>query len=322
MASIFYLPEQFDLIESIRSLLRENVHPDLDVRPVEIDPKYGKDSDKDMHKRCREYVDFLRASLVTSDPFAVVIKNDLETWWCYMGLINSVAAPTGYCFELKNSEMTALFPALVLMNRIVMLPEQFDGAVNKHPRTFLSLTRPLNFSGLELVDYSSKLETRLAIGRIADQFRGELRSIIHRQKFVRRLHSPDYDELSSIVKEKASILRLHDIPSSEIRIDARVEGRAVEGTPSPISVLVTNLGVRTLKNVRVRVRAPKNALTSSVSVMASLEPPDAIKVDFEIIAKVAPLCPLEIFVDLGEAPLEMPTFPIPVFVEVDRPSSS
>ena len=315
MAIIFYLPDQLNLSETIRSLLRQRIHADLEVSLVAIDPNYRESSEEHEHRRCREFIDFLRASLIASDPFAVVVKNDLETQWCYLGKINSAPDRAGYCFELKHKEMTALFPALVLMNRIVMLPEEFDGKLNKHPKKFLSLTRPLDFAGLELVDYRSDSEVRLAIDRVAEQFRRELKSVIHRQKLVRRLSAPDYEELAGLVKEKVAVLKAYEC-SPEVILTSHVKGRAVEGIPSRISVEVVNEGTRSLQNVRIRVRGPKGALASSVSKMVDLLPKAAVTVEFDLTPAVCPGCPLEVLTDLGDVPLEMPTFPIPIFVEV------
>lgn len=317
MPTIFHLPSQKELVEAIRSRLKQNIGHGLEVQRVEIDPKYSTSSTEEMHQRCRDFVEYMRVSLVTTDPFAVVIKNDLETQWCYMGRVNSVLHRGGYCFELKSIEMTSLFPALVLMNRVVMMPEEFDRKINRHPRAFLSLTRPLDLGGLELVDYHSDRELNLAIDRVSEQFRRELRSLIHRQKLVRRLFSPDYEELARLLREDVSILEPHESPSLDVDLVAQVQGRAIEGTPSQVSIEISNRRSRELRNVRIRVRGPKGAFVSAVTGTADLLPPDVMRIDFELIAGTAPCCPLEVFIDLGETPLEMPTFPITLFVEVD-----
>ncbi|MFZ2631962.1 MAG: hypothetical protein WA081_14865 [Desulfosalsimonadaceae bacterium] len=315
-ARIFILQGQNALAKEISSLLRDEIHRDIDVEYVEIDPKYNRSSDWNMHRHCRDYLQLLRTSFVASHTFDVVIKNDWETKWCYLGL-GYAGEFGGYCFELKHMQMTALFPALAVMDRIVMLPEEFFLNLDVHPRTFLSLARPLDLGGIELVDYHAAGTIKQAVHRVAIQLRREWRGLCHRQMAIRRLFKPDFVELGRLLKVDPVILESNNLFSPEVRLGASiVEGEAVEGTLSRVVLELRNYGGRALRNIRVRVRAPIKAMASPVSEMLDLLPPQTLRIELNLTPRVTPCCPLEVFVDHGDEPQDIPSFPITVLVDV------
>ncbi len=83
----------------------------------------------------------------TSNSFDVLIKNHLATDVYYLGNSYSYSGNDGYCFELKHEHMTALFPAVVIMNRIIMLPEAFSHKIDANLRAFFSLATTSEFMG-------------------------------------------------------------------------------------------------------------------------------------------------------------------------------
>jgi hypothetical protein len=312
--TLFILQGQLALAKKISTLLRDEIHRDIEIQTVDIDPKYDRHSGLDMDKRCRAYLSFLRASFMTSDPFEVVVMNDRESHWCYLGNLPEYA---DYCFELKHVQMTALFPAVAIMGRIVMLPEDFTQCLDVYPRTFLSLARPLDLGGVELVDYTTEGTIRHAVHRVALRLKQEWKNLCHRHMEFRRLLKPDFDELSRLLKVDAAILESNISFSPDVTLTASVvEGKAIEGTRSRVVIELRNEGGRALRNIRVRVRAPFSVMASSFSCVLDLVPPKGTRLELELTPKVAPCCPVELFIDLGDDPLDLPSFPIPVLIDV------
>jgi hypothetical protein len=313
---IFILEGQIALAKSISSMFRDEIHRDIDVEYVEIDPKYNRDSDLQMHYQCRDYIRLLRTSFIVSNLFDIVVKNDWETQWCYFGL-GYAGDFGGYCFELKHMQMTALFPAVAIMDRIVMLPEEFHTRLSAHPRTFLSMARPLELGGIELVEYQAAGALKQAVQRVAAQLRREWRGLCHRQMAIRQLFKPDFEELSRLLKVDFGILESNKLFSPDISLGASVvAGKAIEGTLSHITLELRNSGDRALRNVHVRVKAPIGTLVSPFSKMVDLLPPQAASIEIELTPSIAPCCPLEVFVDYEDEPLDMQSVQIPVLVDV------
>ena len=317
-ADIFYLTGQKKIAKIIDSLLRVEVYRDIEVSYIEIDPKYNKNSPRKMHERCREYLRLLKSSLLTSDPFDVIVKNDSETHWCYLGIDN--AGTGGYCFELNHMHMPALFPAVAILERIVMMPEDFHEKLSAHPRTLLSLSRPLDLGGVELFDYRTQTSISHSVQRVSTQIKHELRNLCYRHMSVRRILKPDFEELSYLLKVDSLMLESEDLFLPDVRIEVSIlESQAVVSVPSTIVLGVRNEGGRVLKDVRVRVRAPHNALSTTVSQMIDIIPPDTTKIKLEVTPIVAPCCPLEIFFDQFTDPTRLPSMPIPVLINVTDP---
>jgi hypothetical protein len=326
-AHVFILQGQKQsLYKEIKLLLEDEFCRSIEIECIEIDPKYGRRSSDAMHKSCRDYLNFLRASFVViSNSFEIIIKNDQETDWYYLGYSYSTP-PYGYCFELKHMQMTSLFPAVAIMERIVMLPEEFYQNTDVHPRTFLSLPRPLNFSGVELVDYHDKGTIKHAVSRVAAQFKQEWKNLCHRHMGIHGLFKPNFEELSRLLHVDSLLLESSSLFSSDVNLKVSVvEGQAVEGTLSHVVLEISNKeeeeggnkkGGRALKNIRIRVRAPSGALASPVSEMCDLLPPEPARLELKLTPKTAPICPLEVFIDMGDDPSAIPSFPIPVHVEV------
>jgi hypothetical protein len=198
-----------------------------------------------------------------------------------------------------------------------MLPEEFHTNLDVHPRTFLSLARPLDLGGVELVDYHVDAALRHAVHRVAAQLKREWKNLCHRHMAIRQLFKPDYDELSRLLKIDALILQSTNLFAPDVRLDASiVEGQAVEGVLSRVVLEVRNEGGRALRDIRIRVRAPLNVLTPGVSTMSDLLPPQTVRLELRLTPKTAPCCPLEVFIDHGDDPLDIPSFPIPLLVDV------
>ncbi|MBY5904168.1 hypothetical protein HFO88_28090 [Rhizobium leguminosarum] len=311
---IFIIEGQSELGKEVGSLLRQEIHRDIEIQIIEISRTYDHRSGKEMDQQCRAYLRLLRASLIASSPFEIVVKNDWDTHWCYLGNLSEFG---DNCFELRHNQMAALFPAVAIMGRIVMLSEEFHRKLDVHPRTFLSMARPLDLGGVELVDFCDSRSLRHAVSRVSAQLKWEWKNLCHRQMGIRGLFAPDYDELSRLLNVDAVILEANAEPTPEVRLEAAVvNGEAVEGATSLIALEVRNVGSRALKAIRVRVRAPDGALASPVSIIADLVPPQPIRIELELTPRVAPCCPLEVFIDHGRDPWEVPSYPIPVLVEV------
>ncbi len=313
-AHVFILQGQDALFKEIKALLEDEIYRNIEVERMEIDPKYGQSSGSVMHERCRMYLHLLRASFVASNPFEVVVKNDRETHWCYLGY---QAEFGGYCFELKHMQMTALFPAVGIMDRLVMLPEEFHRNLDVYPRTFLSLPKPLNLGGVELVDFHVEGTVKHAVNRVAVQLKREWKNLCHRHMGVHRLFKPDYEELSRLLNVDSLFLKSSNVFSPDVRLDVSVvPGKVVEDALSRVVLELRNEGGRPLRNIRIRVRAPSGALASPVSQTCDLLPPEPVRLELELTPKAAPCCPLEVFIDQGDDPSEIPSYPISVPVDV------
>jgi hypothetical protein len=315
-ASIFFLTGQEDIAGELDALLRNEIHPNIDIRKIEIDPKYGQKSPGPMHENCGLYLQLLRASFVTSDAFEIVLNNDWQTSWCYFG--HSATTRGTYCFELRHMDMTSLFPAVSMMRRIVMLPASFHDAVSVHPREFLSLARPLDLGGVELVDFRRSETIRHAIGRVAAQIRREWKNLCHRHIGIRGLLKPDFAELAKLLKVSERILASNVSFSSDVRLVPSFSGEALENAPSNIVLELRNHGSRVLRSIRVRVRAPRTVMKPFISDITDLIPPTPLYFPLQLTPKTAPFCPLEVFVDHGDDPLDVPPQPMPLLVPVQR----
>ena len=179
------------------------------------------------------------------------------------------------------------------------------------------MPRPLDLGGVELVDYRIKGVLKHAIHRVGLQLKREWKNLCHRHMGIRGLFKPDFQELGNLLNVDAEFLEANSLYAEDIRLEAAiVEGRALENSPSRVVLELRNPGGRPLKNIRVRVRAPGTTLKSPISQIRDLVPPETVRVDLDITPRTAPCCPLEVFIDLGDDPLEIPSFPIPVAIPV------
>jgi hypothetical protein len=317
-ADIYYLRGQLNVAKAVAGLFREVLYKNVDVQYFEIDARYSRNSSSTMHELCRNYLRLLRASFLTSDPFAIVIRNDRETQWCYLGDDNQ--SPSGYCFELNHMNMPSLFPAVALLDRIVMLPEEIHAGLRAHPRTLLSLARPLEIGGVDLVDYSTESGRTQSVQRVAKQIKLELRSLCYRHMAVHGLYTPDFEELGRLLNVDSLMLESGDLFLPDVQLEVSVEkSRALVGAPSTVVLAIRNVGGRPLRNVRVRVRAPHNALTMPVSEILDIIPPNTARLEVGLCPVIAPYCPLELLFSHGDDPTLIPSMPIPVSIEVADP---
>jgi hypothetical protein len=315
-AYVFVLEGQSDIYKEISTHLRNRIYNGIDIHRVDIDPNYSIHSRPQVHESCRQYLKFLRASLLTSGHFEVVVKDKRDTHWCYLGY---TAIAGSYCFELKHEQLSALFPAVAILDRIVLLPAKFTRNLDVHPRSFLSLPRPLAVGGVELVDFHAKGALSHAFERVDGQLRRECLGLCHRHMSVRHLLVPDFEELGLLLNVDPAFLESKNTVANDVRLDVSVvEGGSgpVEGQTGRITLELRNVGGRALRNIRVQVQGPANVLKPALAEICNLLPPEAVRLEVEMTPPTAPCCPLEVFVDQGDDPTAVPAGPIPVLVNV------
>ena len=101
------------------------------------------------HEHCKKYLNALKASMVKIDDFGIVVT-DNEGNWKYMGYgrTESGNVRNGYghrkggnILQLFRTSMASTLPAVVIMDRMVMAPQQIHDAFEKS-RELSGLSNP------------------------------------------------------------------------------------------------------------------------------------------------------------------------------------
>src|SRR5262249_48064357 len=160
---------QQNLFRKIAPLLRQYIYADIEVLPQPINDMYP-DIIHSFEERqfAQTYVDLLMSSLLKVDDFKIYIEDAQGNWW-YMGHLGG--RYTGYAgnvLRIPRRSIPAIFPAVAIMGRMVLLPQGIYEAFDKS-REFSYFPKPLDLQGVLLVDFRDPRATSEAIRQVGVQ---------------------------------------------------------------------------------------------------------------------------------------------------------
>jgi hypothetical protein len=293
-AQIFYLLGQEELYRSISPLLKRYIFGD---ESIEIDRHVI--GDDYATERGQTYLRLLKASMISTHEFTLLVE-DSEGGYQYMGYERSHRANL---LRLHTKAVPAVFPALAIMDRMVMVPKGIHDALSAE--NFLWILKPLEMGGVLLVDFHDEDSVREAARQVGIYLRAEIANLCRRQMLIHKSSGPNFGILSKLLKIEGSYFEKHqkEVTASMVRLTPSIiSGPARLRKPSRVTIEIRNESEKRLEHVRVEVRAPKNAM--KVPVVRTLEFPPAggaaAKIEFEISPRATPYCPLEVLFEVTE----------------------
>ena len=315
-AQIFCLKSQRKATDRIEALLRRHVFPEIGVDRLEISDDYNTHSDENEHKYCRRFLRLFKASIVKVDDFAIVVADGKGRWY-YMG---GSYKDEPYLLELFNKSMPSVFPAVAIMDRMVMMPRNVGEAFEKS-RAFSWFVKPRDLEGMVLADFQHADSVDEGMRQIGLQLRSDIAKLCRRHMLVRKIETPDFVELGQLLGLDTQYLELHrgEIVAPFARLSSRiVSGAAKIRMPSRVVLEIRYDSQEPLGKVCVRVNAPGGTLVKPV--MAAFSFPggksDPQQIQFDVAPRTTPYCPLEVFFSMDEAQPVAAPFPIPLILDV------
>ncbi|MEV7045223.1 hypothetical protein [Amycolatopsis sp. NPDC051061] len=322
-AEIFYLKGDEDRRKHIERTLRREVFDHIDVDHVAIQNDYGTvNAPTEVDKILRVYLDRLRASMIRVTDFRIVIS-DSSGYWCYMGYEGgrSRDPEVGKFIRISYKGFCSLFPAVAIMDRMVMAPQGIHEILKASSEVSWML-RPLDLHGLSLVNFEQRDFIEDEIRKVASQMRNETTKLCARYVQARRLQSPDFDELSILLGVDEAYLRMHQshIKASRIKLNTKVLSEPLRiGKLSTVVLQITDESENMLGRVRVQVRGPKGALVRDpVAEILHFTNDDMRSQQIQIGVRplAVPYCPLEVLFVPDPASEVHISYPVPVILDV------
>ena len=315
-AQLFFLTGQERLRDEIASLLREHIYRDLQVDLQAIGDNYSKASTDEEHRVFKSYLYLLKASMVKVGDFKIIVA-DSEGNWVYVYLEEK----SEQYLRLAQSSLTSVFPAVAIMDRMVLVPQGIHSAFD-YSSEFSFLTKPLDQQGVLLVDFQDSKAIREGIQKVGVQLKAEIAQLCRQHMFVNKILHPDLDDLARLLKiDKRFLEQYRDqIFVSSVKLIPRiVSGPVLLEKRSRVVLEIHNESEEALERVRVQVRAPAGTLMKA-SVAEYLDfsvgKANTQKIQFEVFPHARPYCPLEVMFMLDEASQKYVSFPIPVILSV------
>ena len=318
---IFYLKnqEQEDLHKKLVRLLKEHVFEDeyILIEHGAISEDYNKGSKEEEHKDARSYMNLLKVSMIMTGDIIIDVS-DGRGGHCYMGYWEEGLN----ILELSHKSMTSAFPAVAVMDRMVMLPKGIHEALSGSDK-FLWLLKPLEVGGLVLVDFSNLESVREGAQQVGIWLKTEIGKLCRRQMLALKSSRPDFEKLATMLEMDKKYFEKHEseLLKSMVKLTLKkVSGPVQFEKSSEVAFDIQNESEETeLKRVRVLVRAP-DTLEPLVTKTLDFPPREAQRIQFEFDAKAQhPICPLQVLFDVSETSQKYPPFSLPLILEVSSP---
>jgi predicted RNA-binding Zn ribbon-like protein len=342
-AQIFSLKDQAELYERLKASLKRELYEDIQVTNEVYDlaaylPTSAADaSHVDVLKIGRSYLELLRASMLRTAIFTLAVQHASDNWgyWDY----EDDAKRAAYSLKAHYAPGGAakLFPAVAVMDRMVMVPEGSHDAFDT-PAAFSYLLRPLHLRGLLYVDFGNEEAIARAIRQVRTLIRSEIVSYGRRHMARYRTPTPNTQALAELldvdnafieglreeIMRPTPALAAEAVSAPELEVD-EVSERVRLNEASLVTLKIRNTAQGAVGVVNVQVRAPTGVMR---------EPPGRFSkwldfssgkaadqtVNFTVVPK-APYCPLEVLFLFDEAS-QAASFPRPVILEVVKEEES
>jgi hypothetical protein len=323
-AKLFFLKSQERLLNDIEPLLREHIYRDLLIQRHPISHKYSQKSAAEEHRAFKDYLYLLKASMVKVDDFKINVEDD-EGNWTYV----YTDYEAKYYLSLVRSSLSSIFPAIAIMDRMVLAPQGIHSAFAPS-REFSFLAKPLNLQGMLLVNFQDVDAISECIQKIGAQLKSEIVQLCRQHMFINGILQPDLDGLASLLKIDKRYLKQYQPQISKLPVKLVpliVSGPAPLEKESLVVLEIHNESEEVIGKVRVEVRSPKETLTDSTETLKnsvakyldfSVGKPRIQKIQFKVHPHTIPYCSLEVMFILDEASLSYTPFPIPLTLDVNK----
>ena len=310
-AQIFSLRDQDGARRVIEASLRRDFYQGIMVDHIIYD-----DKDKgDARRTGGSYLRLLKASTITVGDFTIESEDAAGNWGYYWD--DSLVKK--HFLRLSDELKTGVFPAVAIMDRMVMVPLGIHRAIDA-PTDFSYLFRPLDLHGVLLVDFEDGEAIRRAILRVGARIRAEIVSLGLRQMSLQRALAPDLEDLGQLLDVDLDFLQ--DLKQEILRPLPHLMPRVISEPvrllrESRVTVEIRNESDYTLGAVRVQIRAPRRVMEAPLvrHLDFSLEGAANQSIEFEVVPQTIPFCPLEVLVLLDDSTYE-PMPPIPLILRV------
>lgn len=315
-AQTFSLQSQEELRTELTALLRSEVY-----RDIWVEHKVYDGEDADSAAIGRSYLSLLRASMVSAGAFTLEVEDEFGSWG-YWDNDGDVAIAKHFV-RLDHGSTPAVFPAVAVMDRLVMVPQRSRDAFDI-PASFSYLLRPLDLGGVLLVDFADPRAIREAVTRIGIRIRAEIASLGRRHMSVQRIPSPDAEALAMVLRvDRRLVEDLHDeILRASPRLAIEVESGPVRlNESSPVRLRIRDESAEAAGIVDIQIRAPAKVMAASADRYTQWLDFSSGKtrqetIEFEVLPRSAPYCPLEVLFVFDETS-QAATFPVPVILDVE-----
>lgn len=309
-AEIFYFNnsiQQKQCVE-IASALRRHVYKQISPSEFVI-----KVDDKKADKHLKRYLNLLKASTIKTSNFDIVIRDDRWKNYSYMG--GHKTSP-GHYLQLFHRSMPAIFPAVIVWNRLMMVPQNMHEAVEDHNVNWF--LKPLDQEGVVLVDFQDKKAIDKAAEQVGLQLKQEIGKLCSRYMLARKILNPDFEELAGLLEIDVGYLE-----ENRSAVMNAIVQLVLINTPDPVTLGESSDVTLELRNesenaygsVHVRIRAPKDTVIVPESQFIEFSKAQKAVLKFKVTAKRGPFCPLEILFNLYDSQDAAP-FPLPVMLRV------
>jgi hypothetical protein len=316
-AQIFCLKSQKKIAEEIETLLKRHIFEEIRVIRFEISDDYCRNAGRPDHEYCRLFLKLFKASMIKVDDFAILVADGRGRWY-YMG---GSYKDEPFLLELFQHSMSSVFPAVAIMNRMVILPHNVGSAFEKS-RVFPWFVKPRDLEGAVLTDFQHPDSLAEGVRQIGIQLKTDIAKLCKRHMLVRKIKTPDLTELGLLLDVDPRYLELHraDIVAPGANLTARVvSGPVPVGKPSRVRLEVYYESENPLPLVFVTINAPSGTLKSQVGATLSFPAgtTEPRTIEFQVIPKTRPYCPLEVLFGLDDKYPASASFPFPLVLDVE-----
>jgi hypothetical protein len=291
-AQIFFLKDQRNVSRQIESLLRSHLFQDIEVEHRIYDNQDAAGT----RKIGKSYLELMRASTVKVGDFTVEAAYEDGSWGYYWDQEEE------YLLRLPRELMSMVFPAVAVMNRMVIVPREIHKAFDA-PTDFAYMFKPLDAYGVVLADFDGRDAIRRAVLRVAAQIRAEVVGLCRRHMSLQGTRSPDLEELARLLDVDQEFLE--DLKQEVIRPFPYLDAHVTSGPlrlrkSSRVRLTVRYESPSAPGMVRVQIRPPAAKPLVHYIDFSSEKTADQV-IEFDVVPKTAPYFPLEVLFFLEDA---------------------
>lgn len=321
-AKIFYInsQEQLSICKKIETALKEILYKSIYIERIQIPSDYFANSSYIEHNFFEDYQQLLKRAMLKPSDFTIIIEKD-DGGWSYSGYGHSGKNAPFYNFlNINQSYLPRIFPAVAILDRLMLLPYGMNDVFEAHPDRFKWLLRPYDSQGVLLIDFSDENQIFESIKWVTSKTKKEIENYFSRQMLMRRYPQPDFDELSYLLGVETNFLREVE---SEIKVNLAEISASVTTPPIPVGktskvkITINKKSESFEGSIYMRIKAPSSIMKNSVKKTFYFERGTFnVDIEFDITPNTYPYLPIEILFGGNEMTKDVYPLKIPAIIEV------
>lgn len=291
-AKVYYLKSsQQDLCKELVKFLKKYIYTDITIDFIDIADQYNKNSPPEMHLKVQNYITHLKEFIPKTGDAYFYLEQEYGGY--YMGTEHPHSqSSTNEVIILKHRFFSYLFPGIVIMDQLRMVPSNITEYLRRTNVRHLQILKHPHIGGPMLVDYNNPKQLSSGFEQLDTKIKGEIFHYMLDLSKRDEVTEPNFDIVSKNLDIDLSYFKKNEKEFIINKYNFSVNVSICEDLQiNELTVIELNIESNfDCRNCSYAIKAPANTLKSNSNGVIDQRQ----RITIEVEPKTGPFIPLEL----------------------------